>query len=418
MRTIKRAILFLCLLTMLIQGIACHGADNENDPATFLAYLQAEAEKDNPDALCRLAKCYFSGTNGCEVDKEKASELFQLAAEHADNGIASAQFSKGMCYLSGYGFPYNNEKAFQWFRRAADQGFTDALFMLGLAYQKGLAGMPQSDTDAIKSLRKAAELGFSEAQYMLGVWYCTGTCGLSTDAAEGYKWIRLAAELGHPEAKEALGQFEFKTKTKSQWAAFLQKHPDSTGIIEAALDADLAKVKKLAQNDPSLLKKTFGEGKLTLLHIVSLRSDSIEVLKYLIEQNVDISAKDKDNWTPIVYAAGGKNHEAILFLLANGSLEPHKDCLDFPQEMKQLLMAHAVASAERRVVRTEFGSEYDWMTGDKVSYRKDYYKNDLSRSLSLQDQLIKERVDQCQRAIVEIAMAKASKDLRKYVLKK
>ena len=129
-------ILFLCLLSLLNSGQAtrCYAADNKNEPTAFLDYLQIEAEKDNPDALCRLAMCYGSGSNGCDIDDAKSCELFQKAAKYADKGIASAQYSRGMCYILGYGGPQDGEKAFQWFRKSADQGFAEALMMLALAY--------------------------------------------------------------------------------------------------------------------------------------------------------------------------------------------------------------------------------------------------------------------------------------------
>jgi len=382
-----------------------HAADEKSEPTTFFDYLDMEAEKDNPDALCRLAISYHQRSDfDGDIDEAKACELFQKAAKHADKGIASAQYSRGMCYAFGYGGPQDREKAFQWIRKAADQGFAEALCMLALAYQQGLAGMPQSDEEAVKALRKAAELGDSDAQYTLGVWYCTGTC-LPENAQEGYKWIRLAAESGLPEAKEALGQFVFRSKTDSKWAAFIRKIPDSTGILNAVLDGDMVKVKEVIQSDSSLLRKTFGEAKLTLLHIVSVDSQSIEVLKYLIEQNADVRAKCEQNWTPIVYAGWGGNHDAIRYLLANGSLEPQVDCRDFPQEQQQIVRSLA-ALAPSHFVR----SETNLWSGE----RTDYYAVDLSKPLSIQNK----RVEQCRPAMLEIAKAKIDTNLKAYVLPK
>jgi len=132
------------------------------------------------------------------------------------------------------------------------------------------------------------------------------------------------------------------------------------------------------------VKKTFGNAKMTLLHIASVDSKSIEVLKYLIEQNADVHAKDGKNWTPIAYAAWAENHEAILYFLANGSLEPHKNCAEFPPDLKRRLI--------------EIGAE----TGNPGVWR----------------QAIAERTKEHEKAMIEIAKAKAGKDLQKYVVKK
>jgi len=392
--TIQTRLILLCLLTLLSPAVGCHAADDKGEPATFLDYLHAEAEKDNPDALCRLAMIYGSDSHGGDIDEAKSCELHQKAAKHADKGIASAQFSRGMCYGFGYGVPQDNEKAFQWFRKSADQGFADALLMLALAYQGGLAGMPQSDEEAVKSLRKAAELGDSDAIYTLGVWYCTGTC-LPMDVQEGYQWIRLAAELGHSEAKEELGQFVFRSKTDSKWAVFIRKIPDSTGILNAVLDGHLAKVKELIQRDSSLLQKTFGEAKLTLLHIASVDSKSIESLKYLIEQNADVRAKCGMNWTPVAYAGWGGNHDAIRYLLANGSLEPQIDCYNMSQEQRQIFRSLAL-----------FAPEHELHDGTILI--------DLSKPMSFYNK----RIEQCLPAVLEIAKAKHGTNLEVYVLVK
>ena len=417
-------ILFLCLPAVLSPPVGCHGAENKNeqkavkiDRNTPLDVLQAEVKKNNPDAMCQLAMRYGSGSNGCEVDEEKAFELYRKASKYADQGIASAQYCLGVCYFTGDAGEQDIPKALRWFRKSAEQDFFEAQMMLAIIYEKGMIIVAPWHEEAVKWLRRAAESGHSEAQFLLGVWYCTGTC-VPKDIEEGYKWFSLVTEQGLPEAKEAVGQFKVTAKTESKWAGLVRKIPDSTGILNAMLDGNLAKVKELIQNNPSLLKKTFGDNQSTLLHIASVDC-SVEVLKYLIEQNADISAKDNQNWTPIAYAGWAGNHEAIRHLLANGSREPHENCLDLPGELERLVRRHAVATgmATSHVVRTEYETR---KVGDyEVEYKKDYYgPADLSGTKAIVDQLFEERGRRCQLAMVEIAKAKSGKDLKKYVLKR
>ena len=414
MNPIKQTILFL-LLTLSLSGCN-NGADTKIDQTTPRKVLQTEAEKDNPDALCQLALHYGSGTNGYDFDEEKAGELFQKAAKYADKGIASAQFCRGMCYLAGNGVEPDVREAVRWFHKSAEQDFADAQFMLGMVYMNGMNAIPQSDEEAVKWVRRAATLGHADAQYLLGEWYCTGTY-VPADAAEGYRWIKLAADQGLPEAKEALARFEIVPKTESRWAAFIRKIPDSTGILVAVADGNLTKIKELVQNDPSLLKKTFGDDKMSLVHIVSVNPDDIEVLKYLIEQDADVRAKTAQNWTPVVYACRAGNHEAIRYLLANGSREPHEDCLNLPEELQQLVRMHAAMSPERRVGTKEIRTEDQY--GNLIYSRtEDITEGDISRTLSIQDQLIKERSDQIRKMLPEIVTAKSGRDLKNYVIPK
>jgi uncharacterized protein len=50
-----------------------------------------------------------------------------------------------------------------WFRKAADQGYAEAQYNLGLMYEDG-RGVPQDHAEAVKWWGKAAALGFHPAK--------------------------------------------------------------------------------------------------------------------------------------------------------------------------------------------------------------------------------------------------------------
>jgi TPR repeat protein len=77
-------------------------------------------------------------------------------------------------------------------------------------------GVPEDDTEAVKWYRKAAEQGYAEAQYNLGVMYTNGE-GVPEDYVESYMWWNLAAAQGIEQAK---GNKEILSKqmTKEQIA--------------------------------------------------------------------------------------------------------------------------------------------------------------------------------------------------------
>ena len=63
-------------------------------------------------------------------------------------------------------------------------------------------GVPQDYDQAIKLYRLAAEQGFVNAQYNLGMMYSKGP--VQHDYKEAIKWYRLAAEQGDVAAKSQL----------------------------------------------------------------------------------------------------------------------------------------------------------------------------------------------------------------------
>jgi len=58
-------------------------------------------------------------------------------------------------------------EAVVWYRKAADQGYADGQFNLGLMYRTG-RGVPQDDVEAVVWCRKAADQGHAQAETCLG----------------------------------------------------------------------------------------------------------------------------------------------------------------------------------------------------------------------------------------------------------
>ena len=73
-------------------------------------------------------------------------------------------------YLHGQGVRQDYAQAVKWYRKAAEQGFAEAQYNLGVRYDQG-QGVPQDYAEAVKWYRKAAEQGDAEAQLNLGVMY-------------------------------------------------------------------------------------------------------------------------------------------------------------------------------------------------------------------------------------------------------
>ena len=67
--------------------------------------------------LILTALLAFQGAAASEFDDMKAL---------ADQGHAAAQFNLGIMYDNGEGVPENDAEAVKWYRKAADQGHSDA----------------------------------------------------------------------------------------------------------------------------------------------------------------------------------------------------------------------------------------------------------------------------------------------------
>jgi|GEM_PF-5397758 len=237
------------------------------------------------------------------------------------------------------------------------------------------------------------------------------------ETKEEVKWWDRTAGQGTPKTQESIDPLERNTKTESKTAASKMTAVIRTnrvgGILQAVLDGDLKKVKELVQSNARLLEERFGKQGLTLLHVAAIEQN--EVLKFLIEQGADARAKTEDDWTPIAFAGWAKNHEAILYLLANGSLEPKTDCSNLPKKHLALLKQTALL-AEPRVISSKEYTDWSGNTVRETTYTPD------PRPQYLSDRIVAERHNGISVAQNEISKATGFKkledlDLKEYKLK-
>jgi uncharacterized protein len=122
-----------------------------------------------------------------------------LLKKAADQGYANAQFAMGLMYYKSEGVEVNKAEAAKWFHKAADQGHANAQFNLGLMYYTG-EGVELNKAEAPKWFHKAADQGHAKAQFNLGFTYQKGE-GVEVNKAEAAKWYHKAAEQGDANAQ-------------------------------------------------------------------------------------------------------------------------------------------------------------------------------------------------------------------------
>ena len=167
----------------------------QKDYASAVYWWRKAAEQGLAYAQLSLGICYENG-DGVTQDYAEAVYWYRKAAEQ---GYATAQFHLGICYENGKGVTESITEAVKWYRKAAEQGLARAQASLGYEYVK------QKDyVSAVYWYRKAAEQGDVDAQNNLGVCYECGN-GVTQDYAEAAKWYRKAAEQGLAQAQLILG---------------------------------------------------------------------------------------------------------------------------------------------------------------------------------------------------------------------
>jgi len=200
--------------------VAANGTTAQQD-AYFRDLLHQNAKQGDTDTLFALGLMYELGLRGFPQDDSKAMEYYRKAAEH---GNAEAQYNLGLMYKEGRGRIFgrrDERKAVEWFQKAANQGNADAQVALGVMYEEG-RGIAKDERKAFEWYKKAAdqrnydaqfnlarmyakeaEQGDATAQYNLGVMYFYGR-GVPQDNSKAKEWILKAALQGLKPAQEAL----------------------------------------------------------------------------------------------------------------------------------------------------------------------------------------------------------------------
>ena len=191
------------------------------------------AKQNDADGQYWLAWCFHFG-KGVAVDPDKALQLYEQAKandehtihmmadegmdevkdmihernlERAQKGDVEAQYNVAMYYGFKYTFSKgNDEKAFEWFAKAAHQNHPDAQFRLAEAYRFG-RGIEKSAENEFEWYTKAANLNHPDAQCNLGYYYQEGHGTAEKDLGKAFELFTKAANQNHGESQVMVGSF-------------------------------------------------------------------------------------------------------------------------------------------------------------------------------------------------------------------
>lgn len=176
-------------------------AARRGDYVTAFRELVPLAQTGSADAMYALGHLYARGL-GVKQDDQKAVEWYRKAAEQGQLG---AMMTMGFMYQDGRGVEKDEVEGFKWILRSAEQGYAIAQYNLAYAYQTGL-GVTKDEVAAIKWYRAAAELADAPAMNALGLAYKKGL-GVQQDPVEAARWFRMGADRGDWRSQAHLALF-------------------------------------------------------------------------------------------------------------------------------------------------------------------------------------------------------------------
>ena len=157
-----------------------------------------------------IALAFPAALFGGEVDNkpsefDRAQELYEkgdydlahsIFYEHATKPVA--QYYLGYMNLYGQGVEKSIHKAFDWYKKSADQGYPPAQYNLGVLLSK--EDTRESLEEAFKYFRAAAKQGMAKAQGKIGNMYERGV-GVEKNLSKAYYWQKKAADSGIAKAQ-------------------------------------------------------------------------------------------------------------------------------------------------------------------------------------------------------------------------
>ncbi|PNS17309.1 Protein sel-1 1 [Sphaceloma murrayae] len=222
-------------------------SDAYADIADVLEYLDFQARKGDLRASFNLAKLYYDGARGMELDLPRAKEEFMRIARMywlpsgKTVSEATAIVEKlapraagylGRMFLRGEGTKQSYEIAQIWLKRGVEYGDALSQYSLGVMYMQGL-GVPRDAIRAASYLGAAADSDMAVAQTDLGVLFLD-----QGDIVTARSYFELAVRSGHVEAyyylAELANQGLGRDRSCNVAAAFYKIAAEKAEIVSAS----------------------------------------------------------------------------------------------------------------------------------------------------------------------------------------
>lgn len=180
------------------------GIGTQKNVVKAVKLFEEAARLGNNEAAVNLAFVYLTSSNG--GGSNLRSMVVRLFNQAAEGGNITAQYMMGMIYYNGYGVAKNDDRAFQYLKKAASQ-YDEAQYQLALRYMNA-EGTPRNYGNAVNNLNKAAKQGHIPSMLWLGDILAAGTSYPKNEYL-AYVWYNIASVY---DAKSASGKRDMLEK--------------------------------------------------------------------------------------------------------------------------------------------------------------------------------------------------------------
>ena len=199
------------MITEQLHQAATYYINKQYNDAFPLLKQNAEAGNADAEAQNNLGNCYYNGW-GVTQDYTHAFEWYRRASEQ---GYAEAEYNIGVCYANGNGVSKDIKQATEWYKKSAGQGNISAQVALDrLPKTDRMSLMRQANDyysnkqyeEAFSVYMQLAEAGNADAetQNKLGICYYNGY-GTAQDFKQAVYRFGKAADQGNANAQTNLG---------------------------------------------------------------------------------------------------------------------------------------------------------------------------------------------------------------------
>ena len=184
----------------IVETILCAVGFSLDKDETSVVSLEKKAQKGDVIAQYELALKYKSGT---DTSKQNAGLFIKWLTSAADLGYANAQYDLGLCYLWGSNVPKDDGQAIYWLKKSAHQQYALAQYSLGMYYIENY-NPSVSVNEIISFLESAGDNGKSDGFYQLGMMYEDGLL-VQKELEKAMEYFTKAISKGNTDAKIRLG---------------------------------------------------------------------------------------------------------------------------------------------------------------------------------------------------------------------
>lgn len=148
------------------------------------------------DAALKVAEINERGLGMWFSDSKEAMKWY---AKAADLGSAEAALKVAKAIDNG-DYKGTANEMLDYYLKACVLNQADVFYRIANLYKTGYKEIPQNDSKSMDYLRQAADLGLPDAMFDLGVRYEKGD-GVVSNIQTALKWINKAADAGSEKAK-------------------------------------------------------------------------------------------------------------------------------------------------------------------------------------------------------------------------